>query len=64
MSGLYKALVFGLVVMWVCCYKGYHAQRMATGVKSRHDRSSSALERADTGLGLFPHVHSPIEFAL
>src|ERR1700722_13531577 len=32
MSGLYKALVFGVVVMWVCCYKGYHAQRMATGV--------------------------------
>jgi phospholipid/cholesterol/gamma-HCH transport system permease protein len=31
-TGLYKALVFGLVVMWVCCYKGYHAQRMATGV--------------------------------
>jgi phospholipid/cholesterol/gamma-HCH transport system permease protein len=31
-SGLFKALVFGLVVMWVCCYKGYHAQRMATGV--------------------------------
>lgn len=32
MVGLMKALVFGLVVMWVCCYKGYHAQRMATGV--------------------------------
>src|ERR1700722_11974225 len=31
-TGLYKALVFGLVLMWVCCYKGYHAQRMATGV--------------------------------
>jgi phospholipid/cholesterol/gamma-HCH transport system permease protein len=31
-GGLYKALVFGVVVMWVCCYKGYHAQRMATGV--------------------------------
>jgi phospholipid/cholesterol/gamma-HCH transport system permease protein len=30
--GLYKAFVFGLVVMWVCCYKGYHAARMATGV--------------------------------
>ena len=30
--GLDKALVFGLVVMWVCCYKGYHAARMATGV--------------------------------
>jgi phospholipid/cholesterol/gamma-HCH transport system permease protein len=32
MSGICKALVFGLVVMWVCCYKGYHAERMATGV--------------------------------
>lgn len=32
MSGIYKALVFGLVVMWVCCYKGYYAERMATGV--------------------------------
>ena len=31
-TGLYKALVFGVVVMWVCCYKGYNAERMATGV--------------------------------
>ena len=31
-TGFYKALVFGLVVMWVCCYKGFHAERMATGV--------------------------------
>jgi len=32
MTGLYKALVFGLVVTWVCCYKGYNAERMATGI--------------------------------
>jgi phospholipid/cholesterol/gamma-HCH transport system permease protein len=32
MIGFYKSLVFGVVVMWVCCYKGYHAERMATGV--------------------------------
>jgi phospholipid/cholesterol/gamma-HCH transport system permease protein len=31
-TGLYKSLLFGVVVMWVCCYKGYHAERMATGV--------------------------------
>ncbi len=31
-TGLYKALVFGVIVMWVCCYKGYHAERLATGV--------------------------------
>jgi phospholipid/cholesterol/gamma-HCH transport system permease protein len=32
MTGIYKALVFSVVVTWVCCYKGYHAERMATGV--------------------------------
>lgn len=32
MISLDKGLVFGVVVMWVCCYKGYHAERMATGV--------------------------------
>jgi phospholipid/cholesterol/gamma-HCH transport system permease protein len=31
-GGLYKALVFGLIVAWVSCYKGYNAERMATGV--------------------------------
>src|SRR5580700_163499 len=30
-TGIYKSLVFGVVVIWVCCYKGYNAQRMATG---------------------------------
>jgi phospholipid/cholesterol/gamma-HCH transport system permease protein len=32
LTGLVKGLVFGLVVMWVSCYKGYYAARMATGV--------------------------------
>jgi len=31
-GGIYKSLVFGLIVTWVSCYKGYHAERMATGV--------------------------------
>jgi phospholipid/cholesterol/gamma-HCH transport system permease protein len=31
-TGLLKSLVFGIVVIWVCCYKGYNAKRMATGV--------------------------------
>jgi phospholipid/cholesterol/gamma-HCH transport system permease protein len=31
-TGTIKSLVFGVVVVWVCCYKGYNAKRMATGV--------------------------------
>jgi phospholipid/cholesterol/gamma-HCH transport system permease protein len=31
-TGIYKSLVFGVVVIWVCCFKGYNAKRMATGV--------------------------------
>jgi phospholipid/cholesterol/gamma-HCH transport system permease protein len=31
-TSLIKSLVFGVVVTWVCCYKGYNAKRMATGI--------------------------------
>lgn len=31
-TGFWKSVVFGVIVMWVCCYKGYNAERMATGV--------------------------------
>jgi phospholipid/cholesterol/gamma-HCH transport system permease protein len=31
-TGTIKSLIFGVVVVWVCCYKGYNAKRMATGV--------------------------------
>ncbi|MBI2361138.1 MAG: ABC transporter permease [Deltaproteobacteria bacterium] len=31
-SGLVKSVSFGLIISWVCCYKGFHAPPMATGV--------------------------------
>jgi len=30
--GAYKSLSFGLIVAWICCYKGYHATHGARGV--------------------------------
>lgn len=30
--GIYKSLVFGVLVTWVCCYKGYHCGHGAEGV--------------------------------
>lgn len=30
--GIYKALTFGLLVLWVCCYKGYYTGYGAEGV--------------------------------
>lgn len=30
--GLYKSLSFGLIVSWVCCYKGYYTSYGAEGV--------------------------------
>ena len=30
--GLWKSIVFGLIVTWVCCYKGYHCGHGAEGV--------------------------------
>jgi phospholipid/cholesterol/gamma-HCH transport system permease protein len=31
-GGLYKSLSFGVIVAWVCCYKGFYAARGAEGV--------------------------------
>lgn len=31
-GGLMKSASFGLIISWVCCYKGYNAPMMATGV--------------------------------
>src|SRR3970282_1443512 len=31
-SGFMKSLSFGLIITWVCCYKGFHAPPIATGV--------------------------------
>jgi phospholipid/cholesterol/gamma-HCH transport system permease protein len=31
-SGLLKSLSFGLIITWVCCYKGFQAPPRATGV--------------------------------
>lgn len=31
-SGFVKSISFGLIITWVCCYKGFNAPPMATGV--------------------------------
>jgi phospholipid/cholesterol/gamma-HCH transport system permease protein len=31
-NGLYKSLSFGLIVTWICCYKGFYATYGAEGV--------------------------------
>lgn len=31
-TGIVKSLSFGLIVTWVCCFKGFHAPPMAVGV--------------------------------
>lgn len=31
-SGFLKSVSFGLIITWVCCYKGFHAPPRATGV--------------------------------
>jgi len=34
LGGVYKALTFGLLIGWVCCYKGYHSRFGAEGVSA------------------------------
>jgi phospholipid/cholesterol/gamma-HCH transport system permease protein len=33
-GGVYKAMSFGVLIAWVCCYKGYHSRFGAEGVSA------------------------------
>ena len=32
LGGIYKSLTFGVLITWVCCYKGYYTRFGAEGV--------------------------------
>jgi len=34
LGGIYKALTFGLLIAWVCCYRGYYSRFGAEGVSA------------------------------
>ena len=38
-GGLYKSISFGLIVAWVCCFKGFYAMRGAEGVSQATTQS-------------------------
>ena len=39
LGGIYKALTFGLIIGWVCCYKGYYSRFGAEGVSAATTQS-------------------------
>lgn len=41
--GLYKSLSFGVIVSWVCCYKGYHAQQTGFGAEGVSRATTEAV---------------------
>ncbi len=44
-NGLWKSLAFGLLIAWICTFKGYHAERGAEGV-SRSTTSAVVVSSA------------------
>ena len=53
MTGFWKSLSFGILVTWVCTYKGFHVGHGAEGWPG-HDPGRGALLGADPRLGLLP----------
>lgn len=41
--GLYKSLSFGVIVSWVCCYKGYYAQQTGFGAEGVSRATTEAV---------------------
>ena len=41
--GLYKSLSFGVIVSWICCYKGYHADETGFGAEGVSRATTDAV---------------------
>jgi phospholipid/cholesterol/gamma-HCH transport system permease protein len=41
--GIYKSLSFGLIVSWICCYKGYHAEQIGFGAEGVSRATTDAV---------------------
>lgn len=41
--GIYKSLSFGLIVSWICCYKGYHAEQTGFGAEGVSRATTDAV---------------------
>ncbi|KAF0185837.1 MAG: putative ABC transport system permease protein [Nitrospirae bacterium] len=43
LMGLYKSLSFGVIVSWICCYKGYHADKSGFGAEGVSKATTDAV---------------------
>lgn len=41
--GIYKSLSFGIIVSWVCCYKGYHTEETGHGAEGVSKATTEAV---------------------
>ena len=59
MTGFWKSLSFGILVTWVCTYKGFHVGAAPRGGPG-HDPGRGAVLRADPRLGLLPGLGAAV----
>ena len=43
MEGIYKSLSFGVIITWVCCYKGYYTGTFGFGAEGVSKATTQAV---------------------
>ncbi len=43
LEGIYKSLCFGVIIAWVCCYKGYYTERWGHGAEGVSKATTRAV---------------------
>ena len=59
MTGFWKSVSFGILVTWVCTYKGFHVCARRRGRGAGDDAGRGAVVGAHPRVGLLPRVVLP-----
>ena len=60
MTGFWKSISFGIIVTWVCTYKGFHVRARRRGRGARHHPGRGAVLGAHPGVGLLPGLGAAV----
>ena len=60
-GGLLNSVSFGLIITWICCYNGFEAPRMATGVGQA---TTESVVTCFVLILLWDYFMTPLRFAL
>jgi len=62
LEGVYKSISFGMIITWVCCYKGFYAAGSGSGQAGVSKATTQAVVLASVSILVWDYFMTAILF--